>query len=813
MTLKKYQEKRTFTKTPEPKGKKRKSASSKSLLFVVQKHAASHLHYDFRLEVNGVLKSWAIPKGPSLNPNDKRLAIMVEDHPYDYHDFEGVIPAGNYGAGTVMVWDEGNYLPLDEDDEPGDQETIEAGLIKGGIHFILEGKKLRGKFSLIKLARADKENEWLLIKSKDGYESSNDVLKQDQSAATGRSMEEIASNLSHAPTKKKVKKSSDPLPQEIKPMLTTLVDEPFDGVEWLFEIKWDGFRAIAEVNNQEVKLYSRNLLSFNEKFKSIVQALKKLKLQAVFDGEIVVINEKGNSNFQDLQNYQKSGEGNLTYVIFDLLYYEGQDLRDTLTLIERKKQLEKILPKNDPALHYSSHVLTEGKQLFKEVKKNQIEGIIAKKIDSFYTSERSKNWLKIKTQGRQEAVICGFTKPRGSRNFFGALILGVREGNQWRYIGHTGTGFTEAVLSDVAAQLKPLITTECPFSDEPPTNNPVTWIKPKLLCEVGFSEWTKDNQMRHPVFLGLRQDKMAKEVKKEQPVKSTTITQNTKSPHLTHLDKLFWPKEKITKGDLIAYYKAIAPYILPYLKDRPQVLHRYPNGIDKAGFYQKNMEYPEEWLLTHLVKHSQEDVNYLLINDEKSLLYAINLGCIDLNPFSSRIKTLQNPDYLIIDLDPEKISFNAVVETALAFHELLEEHKIPGYCKTSGATGMHILIPMGAKYTYEQVKQFAHLLSELVHEKLPRITSLERSPAKRQKRVYLDYLQNNFGQTIASVYSVRPREGASVSTPLEWSEVKQGLNPQDFNIHDTLQRVQKKGDIFSPVLGKGIDLLKILKQF
>lgn len=819
MSLQKYRQKRNFKDTTEPSSKdsSKIKKNKKKLLFVVQKHDASHLHYDFRLEVNGVLKSWAVPKGPSLSSKDKRLAIMVEDHPYDYHDFEGVIPKGNYGAGSVMVWDAGYYEPLDENDLPGDEKTIEKGLKKGGIHFNLYGKKLNGKFSLIKLKNSEKDNEWLLIKSNDSYETSSDVLKNDLSVLTERTMNEISSNLTRRKDKpkKKLTKLSSKKPGQIKPMLAHLVEEAFDNPDWLFELKWDGYRAIADVSNKNVKLYSRNFISFNERFSPIVEALKALQIKAIFDGEIVVINEKGKSDFQLLQNYQKTGIGDIRYVIFDLLYIDGEDLRN-LPLIERKSRLKEILPKDHPLLFYSSHVLEKGKKLFAEIKKNHFEGVIAKRIESPYVSERSRDWLKIKTEGRQEAVICGFTEPKGSRKNIGALILGVYEKNNLKYIGHTGTGFAEKDLSDMHELLKPLIIKKCPFSIEPKTNTAVTWVKPKILCEVSFTEWTKDNQMRHPVFLGIRQDKKSSEVKKEEPLKEKqkTVVKKGKDsfPILTHLDKVYWPKEGFTKGDVINYYRSIASYILPYLKNRPQVLHRYPNGIEQAGFYHKNLENPPPEVRTVAIQHSQEEVNYLMIDDEKSLLYAANLGCIDFNPFSSRIQNLQNPDYMIIDLDPENISFDAVIEAALAFHQVFEEYNIPNYCKTSGATGMHILVPMKAKYTYEQVKEFAHLFAEIVHRKLPRTTSLERSPSKRQKRVYLDYLQNNFGQTIASVYSIRPQPGATVSTPLEWSEVKRGIRPTDYHIGNTLQRLKKVGDIFEPVLGKGIDILKTLKK-
>lgn len=853
MGLQEYKKKRNFKSTPEPSAKKKLPAKKATLAFVIQKHDATHLHYDFRLEVNGTLKSWVLPKGPSLNPADKRLAIMVEDHPYDYRNFEGTIPKGNYGAGTVMIWDTGVYYPLDENYAVGDDKTMEAGIKKGKLVFALQGKKLVGIFDLIKLKSKDNENNWLMIKVKDSFVSTKDITKEEKSAVSDRSMQQIASTgdlksvkssekpaeaksankKTASPIKKKAVLRKTVMPKKIKPMLANLTDKVFDGEDWLFEVKWDGFRAIAEVDNQKVQLYSRTFQSFNERFSPIVEDLKKLHAEAIFDGEIVVVDKQGKSSFQSLQNYQRSAAGYLRYYIFDLLYFKGRDLRDT-PLLERKQILQSILPNDSSsALQYGDHIEGKGKKLFEEAEKNGLEGIIAKRKDSPYYSKRTHLWLKIKTHARQEAIICGFTAPRGSRQKFGALILGLYEEGKLKYIGHVGGGFSEEKLREVMKQLQPLITKKCPFAKSPPTNSPVTWVKPKLICEVSFSEWTKGDQMRQPIFVGMRSDKNPKEIKKEEPVPASEVKKAKAKPAksepekqkkstskelesqltLTHLDKIYWPKEKYTKGDLIEYYRKIAPYILPYLKDRPQSLRRFPNGIEQPGFFHKNMgDKLPDWLTTVPVKHSNEEIHYLLIQDMASLLYAVNLGCIDLNPFNSRVQHLNNPDYLILDLDPVKVDFKDVIETAQTIHEVLSTHDIPSYCKTSGGRGLHILLPLGARYSYEQAKQFAELIAVMVHERLPRITSIERSPSKRQGRVYLDYLQNNFGQTIAAPYCVRPKPLAPISTPLEWSEVKPGLDPTDFTIKNFLQRVKKKGDLFKPVLGKGIDLSKCLKK-
>ncbi len=586
---------------------------------------------------------------------------------------------------------------------------------------------------------------------------------------------------------------------KIKPMLSYLVDEPFDNEDWLFETKWDGFRAIAEVKKKKVELYSRTFQPFNHRFPTVVEALQQLNVDAIFDGEVVVVDKKGNSSFQALQNAQNSPEGVVSYAIFDLLFLEGKDLRK-LPLLERKKKLKEVLKNSkSPLLIYSDHLIGEGKKLFKLAEKKDWEGIMAKACDSPYLSTRSRSWLKIKTHKRQEAVICGFTEPKGGREHFGALVLGIYEKGQFRYAGLVGTGFNRASLRDVMRKLEPLVTNKCPLIS-PPKGVKATWVQPKILCEISFAEWTKDGSMRHPVFLGTREDKKAEEVRKETPL-------------FTHVDKVFWPKEGYTKGDLLSYYDSVSKYILPYLKNRPESLRRYPNGIEEESFFQKNIvKGVPDWVETVKVQHSDKVVNYLLVQDKKSLLFAVNFGCIDFNPFNSNIKSLDNPDYLILDLDPEDISFGAVVETAQMLHELLEEMLIPSYPKTSGATGIHIYIPLAAKYSYNEAKQFAEILARKGHERLPTITSVERLPKKRQKKVYIDFLQNNFGQTLAAPYSVRPRPGASVSTPLLWSEVKKGLDPLDFNIKNTLKRLEKKGDLFLPVLGKGINIQKILSK-
>ena len=836
MVLTKYREKRKFAKTPEPEGKKKPLKGA--LQFVVQKHAASHLHYDLRLEIDGVLKSWAVPKGPSLDPQVKRLAIMVEDHPFDYKNFEGIIPEGNYGAGTVIVWDEGNYYSIENKDPVEGEEILKRGLQKGHITFFLEGTKLKGAFSLVKI-RSRGENTWLLVKKDDEYASKKDITKDDSSVKSGKTLKEIS------------EKKDERMPHAIKPMLAMPVKEPFDHPDWVFENKWDGYRAIAEIENSKVHLYSRNYISFNYKFPSVARALEKLNFNTILDGEIVALDKHGHSKFQLIQNYQNNSDGNIVYYVFDMLYLNGHDMRG-LTLLQRKEILKQALPKNKVII-YSDHIEEKGISFFEEACTNKSEGIIAKKSNSSYiTGKRTKEWLKIKTHQRQEAVIGGITAPRGSRKDFGALVLGVYEKNELKYIGHTGGGFNEKSLKEIKKKLEPLFINTSPFKKIPLTNTPVTWVEPKLVCEVSFLEWTKEGVMRQPVFIGLREDKDTKSIVREKEIspelilnepgmKTINATKKIKSKiaktvhnvtkgtkpvnkeimvnkhklKLTNLEKIYWPDEKYTKGDIIAYYDEISDYILPYLKDRPQSLNRYPNGIYGESFYQKDVgDMPPEWVKTIEITSGSEDkiVNYLVCQDKATLLYMANLGCIEINPWSSRIKSLDKPDFMIIDLDPLDISFQYVIEVAQVVKEILDKAGAESFCKTSGATGLHIYVPLGAKYDYEQSRDFAHIIAKLAQSELPGISSIERKPAKRKKKVYIDYLQNSRGQTLAAPYCVRPQPCATVSAPLKWTEVKKGLDPSDFTIKNIQDRLKKTGDIFKSVLGKGINLNNCLNN-
>ena len=822
--LEEYKNKRDFRKTSEPQqnkksSKQKKGSKNDALIFVIQRHDARNLHYDFRLEMEGVLKSWAVPKGPSLNTADKRLAIMVEDHPYDYHSFEGTIPKGNYGAGEVTIWDEGVYEPLNKVESKDNETIILEGLKKGSLKIIMHGNKLKGEFALVKMKNAKEENAWLLIKHKDKYAVKENYNAEDH-LLNGESKENpIISS-----------KKNTKLNEYIKPMLATSSKEPFNDEKWIFEIKWDGYRAIADLSNEEnLQLYSRNGISFLNRYLNIQKDLLKQEHRMIIDGEIVALNEKGVPSFQLLQHIADSPNAPVVFQVFDLLYLNGHSTRN-LSLIQRKELLKNALIET-PCIKYCDHIDSNGIDFYNEIQKSIIEGVMAKKKSSIYIDgNRSENWLKIKNHLSEEAVIVGFTKPKGSRSYFGSLILGRLINGKLQYSGHVGTGFSDASLKQIYKLLQPYKTKEIPFNEKPKTNTPPTWIVPHIVVTIKYTQLTKEGRFRHPVFIGIREDlsiddlrSKDKATNKEKVEKSNSNKKEIMDSEMeeidfnfTNIDKLYWEKEKISKGELIEFYLSVSEYILPHLKDRAQSLHRFPNGIKKPSFYHKDAgKDAPSWVETISIfsESSNRDIEYIVCNNVETLGYLINLGCIELNPWSNKIEKPNKPDYLIIDLDPsDKNNFKQVVEVAKVTKEILDMIDISGYCKTSGSSGIHIYIPMGASYEYEQVKDFAHLLMQMVQVRLPDITTLERSLSKRGPKIYLDYLQNREGQTVASVYSARPKPGATVSMPLEWDELTNDLSIKDFTIKNSLSRIEKKGDLFMPVLKSGVNMEKALKK-
>jgi len=800
MGLKEYRRKRAFPKTPEP-GPSR-DASGDGHRFVIQKHQARRLHYDLRLEHEGVLKSWAVPKGPPVDLHDKRLAVQVEDHPLAYKDFAGRIPEGQYGAGLVEIWDKGTYSLDPETGGERKARSMSESLLKGHVDFILRGNRLKGHYTLVRLKGQDKN--WLLIKRKDPPAVGTGL----SAPATLPSPEEL--DLSGA--------VKSPFPEEASPMLATLVDGPFDREGWSFEVKWDGYRSLAEVRRGKVRLVSRNGKLQNARFPTVAAALSGFPIDVILDGEIVAVDSQGRPDFQALQNSIRSGEGRILYYVFDILYAAGHDLRP-LPLKRRRAILSKLLPVSK-TVRLSESIEKSGRAYFRAAQKMGLEGIMAKDSASPYRSgERTGDWLKIKTQKRQEAVVCGFTAPRASRRYFGALILGAYKDGDLVWIGDVGTGFSEHSLRDIHEKLTPLVTTQTPFAQEPRINMPVTWVAPRLVCEVKFREWTAEGIMRQPVFLGLRPGRNPEEAELEQAEPRRAGLEKARfrtRAELTHLDKVFWPKEGYKKQDLVDYYWRVAEWILPYLKDRPQSLNRHPNGIEGENFFQKNLvQSPPQWVKTvPIVSESEAKSSRTLVcQNRDTLLYVANLGCIELNVWNSSIPRLGSPDYIVLDFDPFETSFPSVIEAVLAAKKVLDEMALPAFGKTSGATGMHIYIPLEPRFSHEQARELAHLVCLFVQRQNPDLTSLERSPAKRKGRVYLDYLQNREGATMAAPYALRPREGAPVSMPLEWKEITPKLDPAEFNIRTVPERLARKGDAWRDLFKKRVDLSAALTRF
>ena len=638
-------------------------------------------------------------------------------------------------------------------------------------------------------------------------------------------------------------------------MLATLTDQPVDEAGWLYEIKWDGFRSLSYLDGARVDIRSRNNRKFNEKFYPLRKALEDWNVRAVVDGEIVAVNEVGYPDFGALQTWRSEADGELVYYLFDLLWFEGYDLMH-VPLARRREILKRIVPPTGP-IRLSENFEVKGSELIRLAAKMGLEGILAKKAASTYApGQRSRDWLKIKTVAQQEVIIGGYTRNENSSKPFSALLLGVYRGEEFVFIGPVGTGFTTPVQKDILNKLKPLETTRCPFREIPDYSKPsrfrpnppkaeVTWVRPRLVAEVNYRTLSSDGTFRHPSFKGLREDKDPKEVVLELPVPAEKIsaahaafitppasngerktllnpgdeTQVRKigghDLKFTNLSKVFWPESNITKRDMLNYYYQVAPYMMPYMKDRPQTLNRFPNGIHGKSFYQKDVtgKVPS-WIQTHRY-YSEADAkekHFLVCTCEASLLYLASLGCLEMNPWSSRTTAPDPPDWCIIDLDPDKNTFDQVIEAAQVTREVLTAMGVPCFCKTSGSTGLHIYIPLGAKYPYEDSREFGRVVARLVHRELPDFTSIERLTAGRKGKMYIDFLQNRPQATVAGPYSLRPKPGAPVSMPLHWDELKKGLKISDFHLRNALSRLRETGDIFQGVLGKGIDMTSALKK-
>jgi len=787
-----------------------------STRFVVQLHAARQRHYDFRLEHDGVLLSWAVPKGPSLDPADKRLAVHVEDHPVDYIYFEGSIPEGNYGAGAVIVWDRGRYEPVHDFDE---------GLSKGKLLFDLYGYKLRGRFTLVKTKRGQKD--WLLIKERDTYVREGEAAQlAEDSVLSGRTVEQIAAHedpsvaLAEQCRAAGAKRARVAF-AEVQPMLAT-PGEPFSDPNWVFEIKYDGYRLLAGKEHGEVRLISRNKYDFTAVFPEIAEALAALPYENfLLDGEVVVHDGEGLPSFAGLQQRGRltraadigraAVQWPATLYAFDLVLCGEYDLR-RLPLTTRKRLLAELLPTVGP-IRLSEHIEAAGEAMFGELKGMGVEGVVGKRATSVYVGRRSTDWIKVSARSSDDFAVVGYTPSKKRRAGFGSLQLAQRSADGWAYAGGVGGGFGNQDLVAIASQLAIAKTGTAPRDAEAEPG--VRWVEPELVVEVRFKHRSPAGRLRHPVFLRLRSDKAPEDCwlpgeAKPLPDLPDAPPKAAETVNITNPDKVFWPDEGYTKGDLIAYYRTVAPYLLPYLKDRPLVLTRYPDGINGKSFYQKDApEYVPEWLRLESLwsEGSERDIRYFVIESEQGLAYIANMAAIPLHVWSSRIPSLQHPDWCILDLDPKGAPFKHVVEVARALHSLCESVSLPNFAKTSGSTGLHVLIPIGARYTHEQSRALAELLANWAVKELPGIATVQRQLDAREGKVYVDYLQNGHGRLLVAPYSVRPVPGATVSMPLHWKQVTARLDMHRYTMRTVPALLAKqKDDPFNGLLTEAADL-------
>jgi bifunctional non-homologous end joining protein LigD len=830
-----YRAKRSLQRTPEPAGSQPPSTEAMAGgLFVVHKHAARRLHYDLRLEMEGVLRSWAVPRGPSYNTTDKRLAVHVEDHPLEYGDFEGLIPEGNYGAGAVIVWDRGRWVPL--------EDPIE-GLAKGKLLFELHGLKLHGRWTLVKIKKGT--NEWLFIKERDAYASSEDAMPPEESVLSGLTVEDLKSGRTPADNLREELIRLGAPRREVRPdsvqlMLAESRERAFSGVGWLFELKLDGYRVLG-ARNGAARLLSRNQNDLSDCFPEVVRALRALPLdRVVLDGEVVALDEAGRPSFQRLQQRgqlrrpldirQAAVDIPVTFFAFDLLGFEDFDLRP-LPLSTRKALLRKVVPSSG-VIRYLDHFEEDGEVLYQQVQKLGLEGMVAKRSDSPYRAGRSANWLKIRTRRSDDFVVVGFTAPKGSRPGFGALYLGQYVDGALRFSGRAGTGFSDVQLKKIRAQLDDIRRDDPSCAGPLPLEKGATWVEPRLVCEVEYTEWTDEGLLRQPAFLRIRDDKRPEECvgtgaewsqsgEVEESVTRSEATgpeprSENRSVPFSNLEKIFWPDDRYTKGDLIEYYRSISPWILPYLIDRPVVLTRYPDGIAGKSFFQKDAPgFVPQWIRTTRMwsEQAEREIDYFVCEDESSLLYLINLGTIPLHVWASRTTAIDRPDWCVLDLDPKDAPFSHVVRVAQATHDLCEEIGLPHMVKTSGSSGLHVLIPLGGQCNYEEARSLGELLARVITAELPDISTLTRQVSRRGGKVYIDYLQIGAGRLIVAPFSVRPLPGAPVSMPLRWSEVNPKLDIRSFTVKTALPRLRKlKRDPLRDVLELEPDLPGALER-
>ena len=837
--LEEYNRKRDFDATPEPPGAGRSGKRGKvarALQFCIQKHDASHLHYDFRLELDGTLKSWAVPKGPSLDPKARRLAVHVEDHPLDYASFEGNIPDGHYGAGDVIVWDRGTWIP-----EGDPRQAYEKGKLK----FVLQGEKLGGTWNLVKTHMPGKREQWFLIKSKDAaarplaeYDvlvAEPDSVISERTLVPRKRTTKAAAKAATKPAAKATSKSAKSakskaiqlegakaaaLPASLKPELATLVDAAPEG-DWRYEIKFDGYRIVARIDGDQINLFTRNGHDWTAKMPRQAKALAALGLQSAWlDGEVVVANEHGVPDFQALQNtFENERSGDIVFYLFDLPYLNGMDLR-AVPLEQRRSALAKVLETNtDDALKCSDDLAGSADSLLESACQMDMEGLIGKRVGSPYVSRRSSDWIKLKCKRRQEFVIVGYTEPKGSRSAFGALLLGLHDADsgELRFAGKVGTGFSEATLRTLLAQLQGLETAR-PALANPPTGaqaRGVHWLKPTLLAEVAYAEMTRDGAVRHAVFHGLRTDKPAKEITPEMPAaKSGTSAQSASKSErkprkaatkaddadlvgqvrITHPERVIDATSGTTKMQLAEYYGRIAPWLLPHLKQRPVALVRAPDGVGGELFFQKHAGH---LAIPHILTFDKDQAGQaaMVINDGQALLGAVQMGTVELHTWNATAKDFEHPDRFVLDLDPDPaLPWKSMVEATQLTQTLLDELGLASFLKTSGGKGMHVVVPITRKLGWDEVKAFSRAVVEHMAKLMPERFTAVSGPKNRVGRIFIDYLRNGLGATTACAYAARARDGLPVSVPVTREEVAQIKGGDQWDIDSVLERLAELED-------------------
>lgn len=794
--LQEYQRKRDFNATPEPAGKRARPRSAHALQYCIQKHDASHLHYDFRLELDGTLKSWAIPKGPSLDPKVRRLAVHVEDHPLDYANFEGRIPEGHYGAGDVIVWDRGVWEP------EGDPREAYA---KGKLRFRLQGEKLSGVWNLFRTHLAGKKEQWMLVKSHDGQaRSETDYRIVEALPDSVLSERTLPPRSPGKATTVRHKRKTDPkaLPDALQPQLATLVDSPPSG-DWRYEVKFDGYRILARIDGDDIRLFTRNGHDWSAKMPRQVEALKALGLDSAWlDGEMVVVDDNGVADFQALQNaFDTEHDERITYYLFDLPWLGGEDLR-ALPLQQRRATLARLLEGHaSQVIRYSADFKEPVASLLDSACRLELEGLIGKRADSPYVGRRSSDWVKLKCKQRQEFVIVGYTDPKGSRNGFGALLLALHDhgSGPLRYAGKVGTGFSAATLDSIHARLKPLQTDKSPLP-KPPTGaeaRGVHWLKPQLLAEVAYAQMTREGIVRHSVFHGLRDDKPANAIDLERamPTKRAVQTEpeNLGTLRLTHPDRVVDATTGATKREVAQYYAQVADWLLPQLKDRPVALVRAPDGLDGELFFQKNAG---QLNIPNVLSYNKAQAGQaaMVLNRADSLMGAVQMNTLELHTWNATTKDFDKPDRFVLDLDPDPaLPWKAMLEATQLTLTLLDELGLKVFLKTSGGKGMHLVVPLTRRAGWDEVKDFSHALVNHMAGLFPDRLSAVSGPKNRVGRIFIDYLRNGKGATTVAAYSLRAREGLPVSVPIWREELNQlkGANQWNIgNLHTRLSQVE-----------------------